>query len=126
MEIKLSQCFIAVDDHDKALAFYRDVLGPRGAQRRRVRGDERQFTTTRNDLADRARDAGDAAAGTAIKALRSRFSRLSTAGRARSTGVGVAGPVPARTARSIVEVSRSHRAEGAFDVDFRVADSTTK
>ncbi|MFF3621615.1 VOC family protein [Streptomyces sp. NPDC002467] len=25
--IKLSQCFIAVDDHDKALAFYRDVLG---------------------------------------------------------------------------------------------------
>jgi predicted enzyme related to lactoylglutathione lyase len=27
MEIRLSQCFIAVDDHDKALAFYRDVLG---------------------------------------------------------------------------------------------------
>ncbi|MFD8980769.1 VOC family protein [Streptomyces sp. NPDC059564] len=27
MEIKLSQCFIAVDDHEKALAFYRDVLG---------------------------------------------------------------------------------------------------
>ncbi|MGK5548532.1 VOC family protein [Streptomyces sp. URMC 127] len=27
MDIKLSQCFIAVDDHDKALAFYRDVLG---------------------------------------------------------------------------------------------------
>ncbi|MFD8632555.1 VOC family protein [Streptomyces sp. NPDC059533] len=25
--IRLSQCFIAVDDHDKALAFYRDVLG---------------------------------------------------------------------------------------------------
>ncbi|MEV7280140.1 VOC family protein [Streptomyces sp. NPDC093111] len=25
--ISLSQCFIAVDDHDKALAFYRDVLG---------------------------------------------------------------------------------------------------
>ncbi|MEU6975922.1 MULTISPECIES: VOC family protein [unclassified Streptomyces] len=25
--INLSQCFIAVDDHDKALAFYRDVLG---------------------------------------------------------------------------------------------------
>ena len=25
MDIKLSQCFIAVDDHDKALAFYRDV-----------------------------------------------------------------------------------------------------
>jgi predicted enzyme related to lactoylglutathione lyase len=27
MEIRLSQCFIAVDDHDKALAFYRDTLG---------------------------------------------------------------------------------------------------
>lgn len=27
MGINLSQCFIAVDDHDKALAFYRDVLG---------------------------------------------------------------------------------------------------
>ena len=27
MDIKLSHCFIAVDDHDKALAFYRDVLG---------------------------------------------------------------------------------------------------
>ena len=27
MDITLSQCFIAVDDHDKALAFYRDVLG---------------------------------------------------------------------------------------------------
>jgi predicted enzyme related to lactoylglutathione lyase len=27
MNIKLAQCFIAVDDHDKALAFYRDVLG---------------------------------------------------------------------------------------------------
>ncbi len=27
MDIKLSLCFIAVDDHDKALAFYRDVLG---------------------------------------------------------------------------------------------------
>jgi predicted enzyme related to lactoylglutathione lyase len=26
MDIKLSTCFIAVDDHDKALAFYRDVL----------------------------------------------------------------------------------------------------
>lgn len=25
--ITLSQCFIAVDDHDMALAFYRDVLG---------------------------------------------------------------------------------------------------
>jgi predicted enzyme related to lactoylglutathione lyase len=27
MDIKLASCFIAVDDHDKALAFYRDVLG---------------------------------------------------------------------------------------------------
>ena len=27
MDIKLSTCFISVDDHDKALAFYRDVLG---------------------------------------------------------------------------------------------------
>ncbi|QEV22379.1 MULTISPECIES: VOC family protein [Streptomyces] len=27
MEINLAQCFIAVDDHDKALAFYRDALG---------------------------------------------------------------------------------------------------
>ncbi|MGW3244238.1 VOC family protein [Streptomyces sp. NPDC001070] len=27
MDITLSQCFIAVDDHDKALPFYRDVLG---------------------------------------------------------------------------------------------------
>ncbi|WP_121702298.1 VOC family protein [Streptomyces sp. E5N298] len=27
MDINLSQCFIAVDDHDEALAFYRDVLG---------------------------------------------------------------------------------------------------
>jgi predicted enzyme related to lactoylglutathione lyase len=27
MDIKLSQCFIAVHDHDQALAFYRDVLG---------------------------------------------------------------------------------------------------
>jgi predicted enzyme related to lactoylglutathione lyase len=27
MDVKLKQCFIAVDDHDKALAFYRDVLG---------------------------------------------------------------------------------------------------
>ncbi|MGY0062346.1 VOC family protein [Streptomyces sp. LZ34] len=27
MEITLSTCFIAVDDHDKAIAFYRDVLG---------------------------------------------------------------------------------------------------
>ncbi|MGH8877933.1 MAG: VOC family protein [Stackebrandtia sp.] len=27
MDIKLATCFIAVDDHDKAIAFYRDVLG---------------------------------------------------------------------------------------------------
>ena len=27
MEITLNTCFIAVDDHDKALGFYRDVLG---------------------------------------------------------------------------------------------------
>jgi predicted enzyme related to lactoylglutathione lyase len=27
MNITLAQCFIAVDDHDKALAFYRDALG---------------------------------------------------------------------------------------------------
>lgn len=27
MEIKLSHCCVAVDDHDKALGFYRDVLG---------------------------------------------------------------------------------------------------
>jgi predicted enzyme related to lactoylglutathione lyase len=27
MDITLSTCFIAVDDHDKAITFYRDVLG---------------------------------------------------------------------------------------------------
>jgi catechol 2,3-dioxygenase-like lactoylglutathione lyase family enzyme len=27
MDLKVSTCFIAVDEHDKALAFYRDVLG---------------------------------------------------------------------------------------------------
>ncbi|GIG71029.1 VOC family protein [Phytomonospora endophytica] len=27
MDIRLSHCFIAVDDHDKAIAFYRDALG---------------------------------------------------------------------------------------------------
>src|SRR5262249_51758732 len=27
LNLKLSTCFIAVDDHDKALAFYHDVLG---------------------------------------------------------------------------------------------------
>jgi predicted enzyme related to lactoylglutathione lyase len=25
--LRVSQCFITVDDHDKALAFYRDILG---------------------------------------------------------------------------------------------------
>lgn len=29
MNITLSQCFIAVDDHDRALTFYRDALGLR-------------------------------------------------------------------------------------------------
>lgn len=27
MDIRVSHCFIAVDDHDKALGFYRDTLG---------------------------------------------------------------------------------------------------
>ena len=27
MDIKLSHTFLAVDDHDKAIAFYRDLLG---------------------------------------------------------------------------------------------------
>ena len=27
MDIQLAQCFIAVEDHDQALAFYRDALG---------------------------------------------------------------------------------------------------
>jgi catechol 2,3-dioxygenase-like lactoylglutathione lyase family enzyme len=27
MDLKVSTCFIAVDDHEKALGFYRDVLG---------------------------------------------------------------------------------------------------
>ncbi|TPQ15958.1 VOC family protein [Streptomyces sporangiiformans] len=35
MDLKLSQCFISVDDHDKALTFYCDVLGLE------VRGDVR-------------------------------------------------------------------------------------
>ncbi|MCM2578602.1 VOC family protein [Streptomyces meridianus] len=29
MDLRLSHCFIVVDDHDKAVAFYRDVLGLR-------------------------------------------------------------------------------------------------
>jgi len=27
MGVKVSQCFVAVDNHEKAIAFYRDVLG---------------------------------------------------------------------------------------------------
>jgi predicted enzyme related to lactoylglutathione lyase len=27
MDIKILNCFVAVDDHDKAIAFYRDALG---------------------------------------------------------------------------------------------------
>jgi catechol 2,3-dioxygenase-like lactoylglutathione lyase family enzyme len=27
MDVKLHHCFLSVDDHDKALAFYRDALG---------------------------------------------------------------------------------------------------
>ncbi|HEV3174212.1 MAG TPA: VOC family protein [Actinocrinis sp.] len=27
MDLKLARCFLTIDDHDKALAFYRDVLG---------------------------------------------------------------------------------------------------
>ncbi|MFI1415791.1 VOC family protein [Streptomyces sp. NPDC020707] len=27
MDLKIAQCFISVDDHDRALSFYRDVLG---------------------------------------------------------------------------------------------------
>ena len=27
MDVKLHTCFLAVDDHDKAIAFYRDALG---------------------------------------------------------------------------------------------------
>ncbi|MFI6600054.1 VOC family protein [Nonomuraea sp. NPDC050536] len=27
MDLRLSHCFLAVDDHDKAIAFYHDVLG---------------------------------------------------------------------------------------------------
>jgi predicted enzyme related to lactoylglutathione lyase len=32
-DVRIAQCFLAVDDHDKAIAFYRDVL------RMEVRGD---------------------------------------------------------------------------------------
>jgi catechol 2,3-dioxygenase-like lactoylglutathione lyase family enzyme len=27
MDVKLQDCFLSVDDHDKAIAFYRDALG---------------------------------------------------------------------------------------------------
>src|SRR5512143_3789110 len=27
MDVKLSNCFLSVDDHEKAIAFYRDALG---------------------------------------------------------------------------------------------------
>jgi len=27
MDVKLNACFLSVDDHDKAIAFYRDALG---------------------------------------------------------------------------------------------------
>jgi catechol 2,3-dioxygenase-like lactoylglutathione lyase family enzyme len=27
MDVKLANCFLSVDDHEKAIAFYRDVLG---------------------------------------------------------------------------------------------------
>jgi hypothetical protein len=33
VDIELGQCFIAVDDHDEALAFDRDLLGPKGTRR---------------------------------------------------------------------------------------------
>jgi catechol 2,3-dioxygenase-like lactoylglutathione lyase family enzyme len=41
MDVTVSTCFIAVDDHDKALAFYPDVLGFEVAQRCRLRGMRR-------------------------------------------------------------------------------------
>jgi predicted enzyme related to lactoylglutathione lyase len=37
MDVKLENCFLAVDDHDKAIAFYRDALGFE------VRGDVRAY-----------------------------------------------------------------------------------
>jgi hypothetical protein len=40
MDVKLHQCFLSVDDHDKAIAFYRDALdkGPSTACRRPAQG----------------------------------------------------------------------------------------
>ena len=37
MDVKLENCFLAVDDHDKAIAFYRDALGFE------VRGDVKAY-----------------------------------------------------------------------------------
>jgi predicted enzyme related to lactoylglutathione lyase len=37
MDVKVENCFLAVDDHDKAIAFYRDALGLD------VRGDVRAY-----------------------------------------------------------------------------------
>jgi predicted enzyme related to lactoylglutathione lyase len=37
MDVKLENCFLAVDDHEKAIAFYRDALGFE------VRGDVRAY-----------------------------------------------------------------------------------
>jgi uncharacterized glyoxalase superfamily protein PhnB len=37
MDVKLSDCFLAVDDHEKAIEFYRDALGFE------VRGDVRAY-----------------------------------------------------------------------------------
>ncbi len=37
MDVKLENCFLSVDDHDKAIAFYRDALGFE------VRGDVRAY-----------------------------------------------------------------------------------
>ena len=39
MDIKLSPCFIAFDDHDKTLTFHRDVLGLEVRNDVGVRGD---------------------------------------------------------------------------------------
>jgi len=37
MDVRLQDCFLSVDDHEKAIAFYRDVLGFE------VRGDVRAY-----------------------------------------------------------------------------------
>jgi len=31
MDVKLNNCFLSVDDHEKAIAFYRDALASRCA-----------------------------------------------------------------------------------------------